>query len=81
MSAKLTYNQVIVEAITTLKERTGSSLAALKKAIASAHPDFNLQAVSFVTFPYHKFSSHISLSLSLVSLLCSYLLSITCVLP
>jgi hypothetical protein len=46
MSAKLTYNQVIVEAITTLKERTGSSLPALKKAIASAHPDFNLQAVS-----------------------------------
>jgi hypothetical protein len=46
MSSKLTYNQVIVEAILSLKERTGSSLAALKKAIASAHPDFNLQAVS-----------------------------------
>ena len=46
--SKLSYNQAVVEAITALKERTGSSLAALKKQIASAHPDFNLQAVCFM---------------------------------
>jgi translation elongation factor EF-Ts len=45
MSAKPTYNALVVEAIASLKERTGSSLAAIKKAIASQHPDFKLQAV------------------------------------
>ncbi len=44
---KTSYADLAVEAITTLKERTGSSLQAIKAFIASKHPEVDFQAVSY----------------------------------
>jgi hypothetical protein len=47
--SKLSYAALAKEAILALKERTGSSLAAIKTYIASKHPEVDFQAVSFTT--------------------------------
>ena len=45
---KPTYGALLVEAISALKDRTGSSLQAIKSYISSKYPDFNFQAVSAI---------------------------------
>jgi hypothetical protein len=53
--SKVSYNDLATEAIGALKERTGSSLQAIKAYIAKNRPEVNLQAVSLHTFNEYLF--------------------------
>jgi hypothetical protein len=48
--SKVSYKDLATEAIGALKERTGSSLQAIKAYIAKNRPEVNLQAVSLHSF-------------------------------
>lgn len=49
------YADLINEAILSLKERTGSSLQAIKKYIASKYPAFDCQPVSYYLYYYYLY--------------------------
>ena len=59
LPANLTYALLIDEAILALKQRTGSSLHAIKKYLNETYPDFDLQGVSpsYVTAVMIRYSS------------------------
>lgn len=51
LPANMTYLMMIKEAISSLKERGGSSLQAIKKYIHETYPDVDVQGVSQDFFP------------------------------
>jgi hypothetical protein len=66
--SKVSYNELAKAAIAALKDRTGSSLQAIKAYIGTNHPEVNLQAVSeylFLAFFDNPFSFSISFVLPL----------------
>ena len=50
---KVSYFDLAKEAIVALKERTGSSLQAIKAHIAKAHPEVDFAAVSGICYHFH----------------------------